>query len=85
MVEQPGPGTAIVSIEELGTNCWLPKRFIRDNGRCDRVFTCKYPEKETCQAVHAEIAHLKQEQVRLMNQSIQIDHTVEKLAEMLKK
>ena len=34
---------------------------------------------------YEEIAHLKKEQVHLMNQSIQIDHTVEKLAEMLKK
>ena len=76
---------AIVSSKELGTNCWLPKRFISEDGHCDRVFTCKYPERETCQAVHAEIAHLKKEQVRLVNQSIQIDRTVEMLAEMLKK
>lgn len=85
MVEQLGPRTAIVRSKELGTNCWLAKRFVKEGSRCDRVFTCKYPERKTCQAVHAEIAHLKQEQVRLINQSIQIDHTVEMLAEMLKK
>ena len=85
MVRHIGPGTAVVSLKELGTNCWHPCRFIKDDGRCDRVFTCKYPERKTCQAVNAEIAHLKKAQVRLINQSIQIDRTVEKLAEMLKK
>ena len=85
MVKQLGPRTAVVSLKELGTNCWHPCRFIKDNGRCERLYVCKYPERKTCQAVHAEIAHLKQEQVRLINQSIQIDHTVKTLAEMLKK
>lgn len=85
MVEQPGPRTAIVTLKELGTNCWHPCRFIKDDGRCDRVYVCKYPERKMCQAVHAEIAHLKNEQVRLMNQSIQIDRTIEMLAEMLEK
>ena len=85
MAEQIGPGTAVVSSKELGTNCWHPCRFIKDDGRCQRLCVCKYLERKTCQAVHAEIAHLKKEQVHLMNQSIQIDHTVEKLAEMLKR
>ena len=85
MVEQLGDSTASVSVKELGTNCWHPCRFIKDDGRCDRLYVCKYPERKTCQAVHAEIAHLKQEQVRLINTSIRIDHTIEMLAEMLKK
>ena len=85
MVKQLGKRTAVVTLKELGTNCWLAKRFVKEGSRCDRLYVCKYPERKTCQAVHAEIAHLKKEQVRLMNQSIQIDHTVEKLTEMLKK
>jgi len=85
MVRHLGPRTAVVSSKELGTNCWLAKRFVKEGSRCDRLYVCKYPERKTCQAVHAEIAHLKQEQVRLINQSVQIDRTVEKLAEMLKK
>ena len=85
MVKQLGKRTAVVTLKELGTNCWHPCRFIKDDGRCDRLYVCKYPERKTCQAVHAEIAHLKKEQVRLINQSVQIDRTVEMLAEMLKK
>lgn len=84
MARKIGDRTAIVSSKELGTNCWLARRFI-EGTRCDRLYVCKYPERKTCQAVHAEIAHLKQEQVRLMNQSIQIDRNIEILAAMLEK
>jgi len=54
------PKTAIVSSKELGTNCWLPRRFI-EGTRCERVVECTYPEKKTCKAVDAEIAYLHQE------------------------
>lgn len=49
--------TAIVKFSDLGTNCWLPQRFIKGT-RCQGVFSCKYPEKKTCQAVQGEIVHL---------------------------
>jgi hypothetical protein len=51
---------AVVSSKDLGTYCWLPRRFIKRT-RCDRVLTCKYPEKKTCQAVLAEIDFLSEE------------------------
>lgn len=51
--------TAVVSSKELGTNCWLPKRFI-EGSRCCRVMECNYPEKATCKAVDTEIAYLHQ-------------------------
>lgn len=85
MVEQTGPGTALISVKELGVNCWLPRRFVEDGQRCARIYPCNYPEKKNCQAIHTEIAHLKNEQLRLMNTIIQIDHTVETLLKMLKK
>lgn len=47
---------AIVSSRELGTNCWLPARFL--GGRCARVMTCSYPEKAKCKAVETEIEYL---------------------------
>lgn len=65
MAEQIGPGTAIVNSKELGTNCWKACRFIKDDGRCDRVWSCSYPEKERCQAIEAEITYLRGEQNRL--------------------
>jgi len=80
-----GERAAVVTLKELGTNCWLPRRFVQRGSRCDRVYCCNYPEKKKCQAVHAEIAYLKKEQVRLYNSSIQIDHTIEILAKMLEK
>jgi len=36
----------IVSSKELGTNCWLAKRFC--GGICERYERCSYPEKKTC-------------------------------------
>ena len=49
----------VVSSKELGTNCWLPCRFIQ-GGRCAKVMTCNYPEKRTCKAVDAEIKYLNE-------------------------
>lgn len=56
--------TAVVSSKELGTNCWLPKRFIAGS-RCCRVMECSYPEKATCMAVVTEIVrlHLRRREV----------------------
>lgn len=51
-------GTITVKSGKLGTNCWLPHRFY--GGRCERVMYCKYPEKQTCKAVPAEIEFIKQ-------------------------
>jgi len=83
-VKRIGKNIAIVSFKELGTNCMLPKRFIPGE-RCDRVWLCNYPEKKTCQAVHVEIAYLKQEKKRLVAVSINLDNRVEELAAMLEK
>ena len=47
------------NVPNLGTNCWLPNRLI--GGRCDKVLTCKYPEKKTCKAVAAEITYLQEQ------------------------
>lgn len=57
VVEKLGPHTAIVTLEELGTNCWLAIRFT-GGGRCQRVMDCTYPERKTCKAVQAEIDYL---------------------------
>ena len=51
--------TTIVKSSELGSNCWLAKRFIEGVSRCPRVMECKYPEKKTCKAVDTEIGYLK--------------------------
>jgi len=85
MVRQLGPGCAIVKSSELGTNCWHPCRFIQDDGRCCRIWTCSYPERKTCQAIHAEIAHLKVQQRRFIQVSSNLDGRVDQLAKMLQK
>lgn len=85
MVRQLGPNCAVVTTSELGTNCWHPCRFIQDDGRCPRVWTCSYPEKKSCQAIHVEIAHIKGEQRRLLLVSSNLDERVEELAGMLQK
>ena len=74
---------ASVTRGELGTNCWMPKRFFAGGHRCDRVFTCSYPEKKRCQAVLTEIYDLKKIQVRYSMAIANIDNTVEKLIEMV--
>lgn len=85
MVRQLAPGAAAAPLSELGTNCWHPCRFIQEDGRCARVWTCTYPEKKKCEAIYAEIAFIKQEQKRLMQVSANLDERIEQLAEMLKK
>ena len=51
--------TAIVTNKQLGTNCWSSYRFCYGM-RCGKVMTCTYPEKQTCKAVEAEKAHIKE-------------------------
>jgi len=85
VVKQLSENTAVVTVKELGTNCWHPCRFIQDDGRCPRVWTCSYPERKTCQAIHAEIAHFKGEQRRLIQVCSNMDERVEELAAMLEK
>ena len=85
MVTHLGPRMAIVSSGELGTNCWHPRRFVTDGSRCERLFTCSYPEKHRCQAVNAEIRHLRQEQRRLVHVYVNIGRTMKTLGNMLKK
>ena len=58
MVKKIGDKAAIVTLKEMGLNCWLPKRFI-EGSRCDRVMECTYPEKKACKAVDAEIAYIR--------------------------
>ncbi len=84
-MKQLSENTAIVTVQELGTNCWHPCRFIRDDGRCSRVWACSYPERKTCQAIHAEIAYIKGEQRRLIQVSSNLDERVEELSAMLEK
>lgn len=85
LVKQLSPGTAVVSSKELGTNCWLPCRFVKDDGRCNRIFTCSYPEKKRCEAVKAEITALQQQQFRLATNIVNIGHTIRTLENMLEK
>ena len=37
---------AIVRQDELGTNCWMPIRFLNRCGECFRYERCNYPEKK---------------------------------------
>lgn len=60
MVKTLGPRAVSVSIQELGMNCWLPRRFI-EGKRCCRVMWCKHPKRDTCKAVDAEIAWLHEQ------------------------
>ena len=84
MVKELGHGCASVTVKELGTRCWLTKRFINGE-RCDRVYLCNYPEKKTCQAVKAEIIYLMLEQTRLVNTYKNIDIRIAELTAMLEK
>ena len=85
MIEHLGLRTAIVSLHELGTNCWLPKRFVQDGNRCCRVWTCSYPEKKTCMAIQAEIKHMVEEQARLVTVYKNLDQRILELQNMLGK
>lgn len=67
MEKQSGPKTAVVSLKELGTNCWLAMRFVK-GARCDRVFRCTYPEKKTCEAVKTELTYLKEHSRQLIDE-----------------
>jgi len=42
------PKVAVVSSSTVGMNCWEAARFT--GGECQRIDTCKYPEKKTCKA-----------------------------------
>ncbi|HUT96612.1 MAG TPA: hypothetical protein VMW60_00635 [Dehalococcoidales bacterium] len=59
MSKEFGPRVAIVTLKELGLNCWSPARFI-GAVRCARVMACNYLEKGTCPAVGAEVTHLRE-------------------------
>ena len=84
-MEHVSNNLCIVMASELGSNCWLAIRFVKNGGRCDHIYSCKYLEKKTCQAVHAEIAYLKQRQMQLPNVSTWLGHKIETLTEMLEK
>ncbi len=58
-----------VSSGELGTNCWLPRRFLKGE-RCERVMRCTYPEKATCQAVEVEVEFLSRRIIEVFNDSL---------------
>ena len=36
---------AVASVEEVGTNCWMPIRFLGMCYKCGRYDKCTYPEK----------------------------------------
>jgi hypothetical protein len=59
--------TAIVNSKDLGTNCWLAKRFT-GGSRCCRVMACNYPEKHSCKAIDAEIAYLQSHKQTLIEE-----------------
>ena len=84
MVKKLGDRVVSVTANELGPNCWLTKRFIQGE-RCERLYRCHYPERKTCQAVHTEVAYLKEHQRQLIKQSGDIDVKVEEVIKMLKK
>jgi len=75
--------TAIVSSKELGTNCWLAKRFVEGGSRCDRFMLCKYPERETCRAIDAEIAYLQEQRAKLLASAERVGQTIKILENML--
>lgn len=50
---------AIVSSKDLGTNCWLPKRFVGECHKCDRFVVCNYPEKKVSLEAQAVIEEIK--------------------------
>jgi len=85
MIKLLGPRMGVVSVKELGTNCWLPRRFVTDGTRCSHIWTCSYPEKKICQAIHVEIAYFAQEQARLARVICNLDIRIKELAKMLEK
>lgn len=79
-----GDQVAIVTLKELGTNCWLTRRFIRGN-RCERLDLCKYPERKTCQAVYAEIDYLKKAKERHQQCIVNIENRIFDIVAWLEK
>ncbi len=47
MAQTIGRNTVIVRQDELGTNCWMPIRFLSRCRECSRYEKCNYPEKKT--------------------------------------
>ena len=80
-----GPGTAIVSVADLGIYCWQARRFIK-RSRCERVLTCTYPCKGKCKAVDAEIEYLSQYIIDIQKSSLnrmqQIGQTIMELHQL---
>lgn len=78
---------AITSFQELGKNCWLPARFCA-GAECQRVQTCKYPEKATCEAVKTEIGRLTEKSKQVMLDAIEeienMSQQIEELQELQK-
>ncbi len=70
MVRQLGPGAAEVTSQELGTNCWHPRRFVEAGSRCEYVYRCRYPEKRKCKAVLGEIDFLGQRIIDIQKDAI---------------
>jgi len=77
-----GAKWGVVSLKELGTNCWLAKRFLK-GGRCDRVMECNYPEKATCKAVEAEVEDISRRIINVQRDALkriqQLGHSIIKL------
>lgn len=58
----------VVSHADLGTNCWLPLRFLKRCFQCERYVRCKYPERvadETYDETMKNAANLKKLSDRL--------------------
>ena len=70
MIRQLGSGAAEVSSDELGANCWHPRRFVEVGSRCDRIMTCQYPEKAECKAVETEIQFLSGRIIEVQHDAI---------------
>lgn len=73
---------AIVTSIRLGTNCWLPVRFC-EGGECQRVHTCKYPEKKTCEAVKTEILRMKNRRIQNYRNVVETNKGLSKSIEEL--
>jgi hypothetical protein len=73
------PAFAIVPLSEAGVNCIAPERFCEGTERCDRWDRCKYPEKKTCKARHAEIFHYEEALATLERIAGECRRTLEEL------
>jgi hypothetical protein len=70
---------AVVHLSQLGVNCWLALRFVESEQRCKHWETCKYPEKKTCMAIHAEIAFHEHVLAEKQNEVEDQRHVLEEL------